>query len=231
MDITRHWRNFIELTQPRLGALYYCRPAIGACSSAAPPAPATPAPARLGAAPRRPRPSGAPLTGSVDIDGSSTVYPITEAVAEEFQKANKGVKVTVAFAGTGGGFKKFCNGETDMNDASRPIKEDDAGEGAGCKAKGIEWLELGIATTDRASVAMPSSRYSMLLALHATPSPASSGLIGREASFMSVSPLQNFLKPPPVPANATVTLTPLLAFWNSSATASVIGYTVLEPSI
>jgi phosphate transport system substrate-binding protein len=90
--------------------------------------------------------SSAPLSGSVNIDGSSTVYPITEAVAEEFQKANTGVKVTVAFAGTGGGFKKFCNGETDMNDASRPIKADDAGEGVACKAKNIEWLELGIAT-------------------------------------------------------------------------------------
>ena len=90
--------------------------------------------------------SAAAVSGTVNIDGSSTVYPITEAVAEEFQKANTGVKVTVAFAGTGGGFKKFCNGETDMNDASRPIKIDDAGEGAGCKAKAIEWVELGIAT-------------------------------------------------------------------------------------
>jgi phosphate transport system substrate-binding protein len=86
------------------------------------------------------------LTGSVNVDGSSTVYPITEAVAEEFQKANPGVKVTVAFAGTGGGFKKFCNGETDMNDASRPIKADDAGEGVACKAKAIDYVELGIAT-------------------------------------------------------------------------------------
>jgi phosphate transport system substrate-binding protein len=82
----------------------------------------------------------------VNVDGSSTVYPITEAVAEEFQKANPGVKVTVAFAGTGGGFKKFCNGETDMNDASRPIKKDDAGEGVACTAKNIEYVELGIAT-------------------------------------------------------------------------------------
>ncbi len=82
----------------------------------------------------------------MNIDGSSTVYPITEAVAEEFQKANPGVKVTVAFAGTGGGFKKFCNGETDMNDASRPIKADDAGEGVACKAKNIEYVELGVAT-------------------------------------------------------------------------------------
>jgi phosphate transport system substrate-binding protein len=93
-----------------------------------------------------PASAAANLSGSVNIDGSSTVYPITEAVAEEFQKANPGVKVTVAFAGTGGGFKKFCNGETDMNDASRPIKKDDAGEGVACKAKSIDYLELGIAT-------------------------------------------------------------------------------------
>lgn len=93
-----------------------------------------------------PATSSAPLSGTVNIDGSSTVYPITEAVAEEFQKANQGVKVTVAFAGTGGGFKKFCNGETDMNDASRPIKADDAGEGQACKTKNIEYVQLGIAT-------------------------------------------------------------------------------------
>ncbi len=119
-----------------------------ACSTGASPSPAasggtTPTTGASGAPPAS---QSAPLSGTVNIDGSSTVYPITEAVAEEFQKANSGVKVTVAFAGTGGGFKKFCAGETDMNDASRPIKADDAGEGAGCKAKGIEWLELGIAT-------------------------------------------------------------------------------------
>jgi phosphate transport system substrate-binding protein len=130
--------------------------AIAACSSSgattAPTSAPTAAPTSGGqsappasAAPTSGAPSAA-LSGSVTIDGSSTVYPITEAVAEEFQKANPGVKVTVAFAGTGGGFKKFCNGETDMNDASRPIKADDAGEGVACKAKGIEWLELGIAT-------------------------------------------------------------------------------------
>ncbi|MBS1138251.1 MAG: Phosphate transporter, periplasmic phosphate-binding protein PstS, partial [Proteobacteria bacterium] len=59
----------------------------------------------------------------VKIDGSSTVFPITEAVAEEFQKAKKGaVRVTVGISGTGGGFKKFCRGEIDIADASRPIK-------------------------------------------------------------------------------------------------------------
>ena len=79
----------------------------------------------------------------VQVDGSSTVFPITEAVAEEFQKAKKGkVKVTVGIAGTGGGFKKFCRGETDISDASRPIlkQEMDA-----CKGAGIEYFELPIA--------------------------------------------------------------------------------------
>lgn len=77
----------------------------------------------------------------IKIDGSSTVYPITEAVAEEFQKAKK-IKVTVGESGTGGGFKKFCRGETDISNASRPIaqKEMDA-----CKEAGIQYIELPIA--------------------------------------------------------------------------------------
>ena len=77
----------------------------------------------------------------IKIDGSSTVYPITEAVAEEYQKATK-VKVTVGISGTGGGFKKFCRGETDVQNASRPIlkKEMDA-----CKEAGIQFIELPVA--------------------------------------------------------------------------------------
>ncbi|PIW62641.1 MAG: protein sphX, partial [Candidatus Omnitrophica bacterium CG12_big_fil_rev_8_21_14_0_65_50_5] len=59
----------------------------------------------------------------IKIDGSSTVYPITEAVAEEFQKVDGKVRVTVGISGTGGGFKRFCRGETDISDASRPIKQ------------------------------------------------------------------------------------------------------------
>ena len=71
----------------------------------------------------------------VKIDGSSTVYPITEAVAEEFQKAKKNaVKVTVGISGTGGGFKKFCRNETDISNASRPIT---AKEMEDCKAAGV----------------------------------------------------------------------------------------------
>ena len=79
----------------------------------------------------------------VKIDGSSTVFPVTEAVAEEFQKAKKGsVRVTVGISGTGGGFKKFCRGETDISNASRPIL---AKEMADCKAAGVEYYELPVA--------------------------------------------------------------------------------------
>ncbi|MEX0804388.1 MAG: PstS family phosphate ABC transporter substrate-binding protein [Candidatus Binatia bacterium] len=79
----------------------------------------------------------------VQIDGSSTVFPVTEAVAEEFQKAKKGkIKVTVGISGTGGGFKKFCRGETDIQDASRPILKS---EMADCKKAGVEYIELPVA--------------------------------------------------------------------------------------
>ena len=78
----------------------------------------------------------------VSIDGSSTVFPISEAIAEEFQKGEPGTKVTVGISGTGGGFQKFCRGEIDISDASRPIgpTEIDA-----CKKSGIEYVELPIA--------------------------------------------------------------------------------------
>jgi phosphate transport system substrate-binding protein len=76
----------------------------------------------------------------IKVDGSSTVYPITEAVAEEFQKSKKGaVKVTVGISGTGGGFKKFCRGETDISDASRPISKS---EMEICGKAGIKYVEL-----------------------------------------------------------------------------------------
>jgi phosphate transport system substrate-binding protein len=79
----------------------------------------------------------------IQIDGSSTVFPITEAVAEEFQKAKKGkVKVTVGISGTGGGFKKFCRGETDISDASRPIT---SAEIKSCKEANIDYVELPVA--------------------------------------------------------------------------------------
>ncbi|PHR89018.1 MAG: phosphate ABC transporter substrate-binding protein [Blastopirellula sp.] len=82
------------------------------------------------------------LSGTVAIDGSSTVFPISQAVAEEFQKENSGVKVVVGTSGTGGGFKKFVLGEIDINDASRPIKQKEIDA---CKENGVEYLELKIA--------------------------------------------------------------------------------------
>src|SRR4051794_18365484 len=69
--------------------------------------------------------TGGDLSGPVTIDGSSTVYPFAQAAAEGFQGENKDVKVTVGESGTGGGFEKFCAGETDVSDASRPIDEEE----------------------------------------------------------------------------------------------------------
>jgi len=80
--------------------------------------------------------------GIIEIDGSSTVYPITEAVAEEFQTSSGGTKVTVGISGTGGGFKRFCRGETDISDASRPILKD---EMILCAQNGVKYMELPIA--------------------------------------------------------------------------------------
>ncbi len=79
--------------------------------------------------------------GAVLVDGSSTVYPITEAVAEEFQSIG-GTRVTVGISGTGGGFRRFCRGETDVSDASRPILKD---EMVACAQGGVKYIELPIA--------------------------------------------------------------------------------------
>jgi len=103
--------------------------------------------------------SDSSLSGTIAIDGSSTVYPITEVVAEEFQLANSRVQVPVAFSGTGGGFKKFCAGETDINDASRPIKADDEGEGVACKANGVEYVELQVAIDGLTVVVNPDNDF------------------------------------------------------------------------
>ena len=92
----------------------------------------------------------------IQIDGSSTVFPITEAVAEEFQKANKNVRVTVGISGTGGGFQKFCRAETDISDASRPIS---ATEIAACKQAGVEYIELPVAYDGLAVVVNPKNTW------------------------------------------------------------------------
>ena len=86
-------------------------------------------------------PSVAPVTGTLTISGSSTVEPITSIVAEDFKAKNPGVNYTVDGPGTGDGFALFCNGETDISDASRKIKDEEA---AACEAKGIHYVELKI---------------------------------------------------------------------------------------
>ena len=106
-------------------------------------APASQSPSQSeSAAVSEPPASTTALSGNIEIDGSSTVYPITEAVAEEYGKEQPNVRVTVGVSGTGGGFKRFCNGETDISDASRPIKDE---EKAACEEKGIEFFDLKIA--------------------------------------------------------------------------------------
>ena len=97
-----------------------------------------------------------PLTGQVKIDGSSTVFPVTEAYAEEFQKANSGVRVTVGISGTGGGFKKFCAGETDISDASRPITK---AEMETCKNAGIQFIEIPVAFDGLSVMVSPSNSF------------------------------------------------------------------------
>jgi phosphate transport system substrate-binding protein len=106
-------------------------------------------------------PAGDPASGSsapqvISADGSSTVFPITEAVAEEFQRANPGAKVTVGLSGTGGGFQKFCRGETDLSNASRPIKPTEI---EACAKAGVTYVELPIAYDGLAVVVHPSNTW------------------------------------------------------------------------
>ena len=94
---------------------------------------------------------------TIKVDGSSTVFPITEAVAEEFQIQKRGkVRVTVGISGTGGGFKRFCRGETDISDASRPIL---TAEMATCAAAGIKYIELPIAYDALTVVVNPKATW------------------------------------------------------------------------
>lgn len=102
---------------------------------------------------------GAGVAGAqtVKIDGSSTVFPVTEAVAEDFQKAKKGaIKVTVGISGTGGGFKKFCRGEIDISNASRPILKKEMDD---CKAAGVEYIELPVAFDALTVVIHPKNTF------------------------------------------------------------------------
>jgi phosphate transport system substrate-binding protein len=122
----------------------------------------------------------------IKVDGSSTVYPITEAVAEEFQKMKKGaVKVTVGISGTGGGFKKFCRGETDIADASRPIL---AKEMEDCKAAGITYMELPVAYDALTVVVHPANNWAGVMTVEELKKMWEPGAQGKITRWNQINP-------------------------------------------
>jgi phosphate transport system substrate-binding protein len=122
----------------------------------------------------------------VKIDGSSTVYPVTEAVAEEFQKAKKGaIKVTVGISGTGGGFKKFCRNETDVSGASRPILRKEMEE---CKAAGIDYYELPVAFDALTVVVNPRNSFIKTLTIAELKKMWEPGAQGKVTRWNQVNP-------------------------------------------
>ncbi len=96
------------------------------------------------------------LSGRVEIDGSSTVFPIAEAVAEEFQIQNPEVRVTAGISGSGGGFERFCGGETDFSNASRPISNTEV---EACAESGVEFTELAVAWDGLSVIANPANDF------------------------------------------------------------------------
>jgi phosphate transport system substrate-binding protein len=100
------------------------------------------------------------LSGTIRIDGSSTVFPFAEAAGELFNEDNPNVKITVGESGTGGGFEKFCAGETDISDASRPIKPDE--EAPVCQKAGVKYEELQVANDGIAVVTNPNLKVDCL---------------------------------------------------------------------
>lgn len=94
--------------------------------------------------------------GTITVDGSDTVYPLSKAMADAFHQANPGVQVNVAFSGTGGGFRKFCAGQGDIEDASRPIK---AAEAAECLKQHVEYIELAMAFDSLSVVVNPENNF------------------------------------------------------------------------
>jgi phosphate transport system substrate-binding protein len=104
--------------------------------------------------------SGGGLSGAVVGDGSSTVFPITQAVAEEFTAENPNVEVSVGISGTGGGFEKFCAGETDLQDASRPIEQEEIDA---CERNGVRYVELKVALDGLSVVVNPANDWAECL--------------------------------------------------------------------
>ncbi len=120
---------------------------VGAAETTAAPSDSTEAPAE-------------DLSGDIAIDGSSTVAPLMKLAAEDFQDANGGVTVAVGTSGTGGGFEKFCAGETDISNASRPIKDEEA---TACADAGVEYVELIVANDALSVVVNPDNDWATCL--------------------------------------------------------------------
>ena len=135
MSLIKHLRtNALALAAMALAAMV-----IAACASP------TPTPTAMDS-----------LSGTIQIDGSSTVFPVTQAVAEEFRKGQSGVQVNVAVSGTGGGFKRFTVGETDISNASRPIKPAEAEAAA---ANGVEFIEMRVGTDGLSVMVHPDNDF------------------------------------------------------------------------
>jgi len=130
-------------------------------------------------------PAASNLSGAILADGSSTVYPVTEAMAEEFGKANPGVKVTVGTSGTGGGFEKFCGGETDISNASRPIKDTEVEK---CKAAGIEYVEIPVAVDALTVVVNPQNDWATCLTVDELKKIWEPGAQGKVSSWDQINP-------------------------------------------
>jgi phosphate transport system substrate-binding protein len=168
----------VTITSPkRIGALALIAAfAVGACSGGASSSPSASAAAPQPAMSSEPSsaPGGA-VTGSIIVSGSSTVEPISTSVAEYFIEANPGFDAKIEGPGTGDGFKRFCKGETDISDASRKIKQEEADA---CKAAGIEYVELKIAYDGMTVMTSPANTAITCLSfadLYALTGPESTG--------------------------------------------------------
>ena len=156
MDAARLHIGARGLARAALAALVYL--VIGGCGGPQPaPSPPSTAPPQPQPGAPTPQPTPVPrLTGTVEVDGSSTVFLITEAAAEEFRKLQPKVKVNVGISGTGGGFERFVAGDTDLSDASRPITET---EGSAAQQNGVEYVQLRIAMDGLSMIANPQNDF------------------------------------------------------------------------
>jgi phosphate transport system substrate-binding protein len=173
------WRNHRVITTKRIGALAFAAGlAFGACSNNSG---ATGAPSASGAAPSAensaPASSAPAVTGSINVSGSSTVEPISTGVAEALAASNPDFTYTIKGPGTGDGFKVFCKGETDISDASRKIKDEEAQT---CKDAGVEYTELAVAYDGMTVMTSPANTAVTCLSfadLYALVGPESQGFV------------------------------------------------------